>query len=732
MGFGLLFLVGLAFVVCAASSLLYRDRIDKCCGSEDVLVLNDTGYLQCVQTAEGHQVQALPDIRHDEDTKGVLPKCNKSSYLELWEYYNEADDSANDDDNSNACLDVFFDEKSHQDFPVVIRCSPIAIEMTEPVPSQPAPQLLNLRKCCPDDGYYYDFDKKFCVKRTEVLFGRWNLSGIDFINAQRGPPTCEHALVDFRVPLNNVYYTSTDTMVKWALYPPFEGSLRTLNKCNFQIAIPGNGYGRRNVTVDETSACLDVDASPDHIVARICRGLDYCKANPCVRKCCLNSKVDDTMCMDNFDTGNIENFRTSVARAVERSNATPARDTQNYGLLFGKPCKNMYAVTEEEVWEIGPMGEILVRNPVTQIYGHANSCLEFFNSNGTFIDAGLQPFVCFEYDDHRDRSYAVTTTLQLISCFFALATLLVYMWLPSLQNLHGKTIMCHVASLFFAYACLAFITITTNNILDDLNSELADISCLYLGYVMLFWFYATFLWLNVMCFDIWWTFGGLHRAANPTSKRAQQRNRFLIYCLYSWGVSLLLTGLTVAVDRLGLLPSNFGRERCWFDKSTVLEVVVFITPVSITLLVNTALFTTTARRCSKVKAEIKRVTANERDPKARRFHSDRTRLIMNFKLFIVMGIPWLLDNATSYPNHYNMMPWWLNQVAFASDVVNSLQGLWIFILLVLKPKVYRALQKRFGNPQNKRGNMTLTVTTSNPRKSLSSSSTLNFRLSSSS
>ena len=37
-------------------------------------------------------------------------------------------------------------------------------------------------------------------------------------------------------------------------------------------------------------------------------------------------------------------------------------------------------------------------------------------------------------------------------------TLLVYICIPSLQNLHGKTLMCHVTSLFVAYICLAMVT----------------------------------------------------------------------------------------------------------------------------------------------------------------------------------------------------------------------------------------------------------------------------------
>jgi len=54
--------------------------------------------------------------------------------------------------------------------------------------------------------------------------------------------------------------------------------------------------------------------------------------------------------------------------------------------------------------------------------------------------------------------FQMNTALQIISCAFLLMTLLVYLCLPSLQNLHGKTLMCHVSSLLLAFTCLPIIT----------------------------------------------------------------------------------------------------------------------------------------------------------------------------------------------------------------------------------------------------------------------------------
>lgn len=56
-----------------------------------------------------------------------------------------------------------------------------------------------------------------------------------------------------------------------------------------------------------------------------------------------------------------------------------------------------------------------------------------------------------------DFRFIISNTLEGISCVFLLLTLLVYACLPTLQNLHGKTLMCHSASLLVAFACLSII-----------------------------------------------------------------------------------------------------------------------------------------------------------------------------------------------------------------------------------------------------------------------------------
>lgn len=73
----------------------------------------------------------------------------------------------------------------------------------------------------------------------------------------------------------------------------------------------------------------------------------------------------------------------------------------------------------------------------------------------------------------------INSVLQLTSCAFLLTTLVVYACLPVLQNLHGKTLMCHVGSLLLALVCLVVISWVTPD--TTIEESMATVSCKFLG-----------------------------------------------------------------------------------------------------------------------------------------------------------------------------------------------------------------------------------------------------------
>lgn len=98
--------------------------------------------------------------------------------------------------------------------------------------------------------------------------------------------------------------------------------------------------------------------------------------------------------------------------------------------------------------------------------------------------------------------------------------------------------------------------------------------------------------------------------------------------------------------------------------------------------------------------------------------------MMNVKLFIVMGISWICEVASFFLKRYFHYVSWQHALFYASDVFNCLQGLLIFILFVLKSRVYLALRRRLGLKVKTRPRYNATTTLQDPyrvKKSASNS-----------
>ncbi|XP_047365178.1 uncharacterized protein LOC124955176 isoform X2 [Vespa velutina] len=219
---------------------------------------------------------------------------------------------------------------------------------------------------------------------------------------------------------------------------------------------------------------------------------------------------------------------------------------------------------------------------------------------------------------------------------------------------------------------------------------------------------------------------------NTSTRGRGHRKRFLLYCAYAWGLACLITVLGIVVDHTDFFPKylrpTIGRASCWFTPGSNLhgELLFFIAPLTLQLLINIVFFVITSINCNKVKTEINRVITDPSDIRNKRFQADRTKLIMNIKLFIVMGISWILEIVSYFLNNYAKDLQWREEFFYASDTFNCLQGLLIFILFVLKSRVYYALRRRLGFEDKKRlsSNATTAVHDTCRVKNSASNSTL--------
>lgn len=209
------------------------------------------------------------------------------------------------------------------------------------------------------------------------------------------------------------------------------------------------------------------------------------------------------------------------------------------------------------------------------------------------------------------------------------------------------------------------------------------------AFIIHFSFLASFFWLNVMCFDIWWTFGGFRSLHGSVKQR--ERKKFLIYSIYAWGCAAILTGICAIMDFLPKIPNylikpDFGKMNCWFTRDEA-KAIYFYGPMGITVLCNICLFISTAL---KIRQHGKDTAQHLRGIDSRRHDDNKQWFNLYLKLFIVMGINWSMEIISWLCNNTPTYLWYL------TDFTNTLQGVIIFIIFVWKDKVKRLLLRRFG------------------------------------
>ncbi|CAO1351306.1 unnamed protein product [Diamesa tonsa] len=299
------------------------------------------------------------------------------------------------------------------------------------------------------------------------------------------------------------------------------------------------------------------------------------------------------------------------------------------------------------------------------------TCSEHFAKNPDTIESS---------DDERFQIYSIGL---FISVIFLIATLAVSFLLPNHHVLHWRCQTNYVVCLLFGDFLLAITQISG-------NATVSGPSCIVMAHLMHFFFLSAFFWLNTMCFNIWWTF----RDFRPTSlEKGQEIYRLRIYEVYAWGVPILITTIAAVLDNLPenssetFLRPRFGENKCWFYGD--MEILTyFFGPIGILLCVNVLLFLSTARQltCGLWKIDDVKSTA-ERVALGR----------VCMKLVIVMGVTWIADVvswAVGGP-HY---------VWYVTDIINALQGVFIFIVVGCQPQVCSALKRFWSARVGRSGN----------------------------
>lgn len=268
---------------------------------------------------------------------------------------------------------------------------------------------------------------------------------------------------------------------------------------------------------------------------------------------------------------------------------------------------------------------------------------------------------------------------MLVSVPFLVATFAIYAWFKDLRNLHGKCLMAYILSLTMMYISISLTQLSKQYFIDH------ELFCETVGFVLYVSILFCFFWLNVICFDI---FAAFRRTMGH--KNTEQK-RFLLYCLYAFGVPIVFAIVAAIIDknelihedyRIGMLEGN-----CFINHSRIIKFYYLYAPISIILVVNATLYGTTAYKIYKAKKETAIVRSKEN--RQSRKESDIENFFLYLRLFVIMGVIWLTEIISwIFEGNGN------TEISVILDVMNCLQGLIIFFMFAWKRKVKKLIKLR--------------------------------------
>ncbi|XP_032664895.1 G-protein coupled receptor Mth2-like isoform X3 [Odontomachus brunneus] len=360
---------------------------------------------------------------------------------------------------------------------------------------------------------------------------------------------------------------------------------------------------------------------------------------------------------------------------------------EHFSFLVWNPCagSNRYGLNphlyEDEQWYLLSNGSVYRPEATDEdsLLNYDQYCLARVRN---YDYAEYLAFFCEEAFPDDEDNEIVYSYGMIISVPFLVATFVVYWLLPEMRNIHGLTLRGYVGCLSVAYVMLTMVQLMPQ---DWLSYD----GCIAIAFVIYFSFQASFFWLNVMCFDIWWTFGGFRSLQGSVKQR--EKKKFIMYSIYAWGCASILTILCLIMDFTPGIPETlirpeFGYLRCWFTTDNA-KGLYFYLPMSITVICNIFLFISTALKIIRHKKD----TAHQlRSSESRRHDDNKQWFNLYLKLFIVMGINWSMEIISWAFKSAPAAVWYI------TDLTNALQGLIIFIIFVWKDKIRKLLLKRFG------------------------------------
>ncbi|XP_056006730.1 G-protein coupled receptor Mth2-like [Ostrea edulis] len=224
--------------------------------------------------------------------------------------------------------------------------------------------------------------------------------------------------------------------------------------------------------------------------------------------------------------------------------------------------------------------------------------------------------------------------------------------------------MCLMASLFVAQ----LLHLIAPFIFEMKNQSL----CKALSIVTHFAFLAAFFWMNVMSFDIFFTFS---TGFTNLGERGSSSKRVRFYWLYAWLGAVMIIGSAASVEYISdsSFKPGYGDGVCWISNSKGL-LVFFLVPIAILLFSNFVFFIISAISIHTSSKKTSRILKRK----------NTCKLFIYIKLSVVMGLTWCFGFFAAVTNSQTL---WYLFIFF-----NTLQGFFIATFFGCTKKVLQIVR----------------------------------------
>ncbi|KAF2363585.1 Methuselah N-terminal domain [Trinorchestia longiramus] len=220
-----------------------------------------------------------------------------------------------------------------------------------------------------------------------------------------------------------------------------------------------------------------------------------CENATCVRKCCPEGQY--YLMHLEYGCRPLEDNHPKFELSFEFKDGRPTEPDKPVHLLYGSEfptCSRSAALPEHRKAVLLSDGQLYTAHD-TKYRNTSKYCLDVMRRDD--VNFGMWPMTCYKKFKETPRTlfrYYGHATCLMLSSVSLLVIIVCHVALPKLRDLSGLCLLSHVSSLF-----VADVSLVTVNLANKVATDL----CIFLGIVIHSSFIATYMWLTVMCFDIW-------------------------------------------------------------------------------------------------------------------------------------------------------------------------------------------------------------------------------------